>query len=184
MIQSQARPPRPPRRASAPEFGQLSAIDAAHDHAQRTPPQDQAVHHIHRQVAKLELEPRTTYARSPSLECQMAAPLAAPPPPVSPPHSPRASHKEYLFLPETQAPDVVPWPHSLEERCPSRVHSDPMVTRLRTVSIDEVLAPLTRLRLCEGKYPQPGSRLSPPPFVCLVVGRGDGVPRHTPPPVP
>ena len=75
----------------------------------------------------------------------MAAPLAAPPPPVSPPHSPRASHKEYLFFPETQAPDVVPWPHSLEERCPSRVHSDPMVTRLRTVSIDEVLAPLTRL---------------------------------------
>ena len=134
----------PPRRASAPEFGQI-AIGAAHAHAQRTLPQDQAVHHIHRQVAKLELEPRTTYARSPSLECQMAAPLAAPPPPVSPPHSPRASHKEYLFFPETQAADVVPWPHSLEERCPSRVHSDPMVTRLRTVSIDEVLAPLTRL---------------------------------------
>ena len=126
----------PPRRASAPEFGQI---------VNRTPPEDQAVHHIHRQVAKLELEPRVTYARSPSLECQMAAPLAAPPPPVSPPHSPRASHKEYLFFPETQAPDVVPWPHSLEERCPSRVHSDPMVTRLRTVSIDEVLAPLTRL---------------------------------------
>ena len=75
----------------------------------------------------------------------MSAPLAAPPPPVSPPHSPRASHKEFLFFPETDAPDVVPWPHSLEERCPSRVHSDPMVTRLRTVSIDEVLAPLTRL---------------------------------------
>ena len=149
MIQSQpARPALrrasaaefavPPRRASAPEFGQIAI-------AQRTPPQDQAVHHIHRQVAKLELEPRTTYARSLSLECQMSAPLAAPPPPVSPPHSPRASHKEFLFFPETDAPDVVPWPHSLEARCPSRVHSDPMVTRLRTVSIDEVLAPLTRL---------------------------------------
>ena len=145
MVQSPSTA-RPARRASAPEFGHIDAGGAAHAHAgQRTAPQDQAVHHIHRQVAKLELEPRVTYARSPSLECQMAAPLAAPPPPVSPPHSPRASHKEFLFFPATEAPDVVPWPHSLEERCPSRVHSDPMVTRLRTVSIDEVLAPLTRL---------------------------------------
>ena len=132
---------RAARRASAPEFGQIDA------HAgQRTPPQDQAVHHIHRQVAKLELEaPRVSYERSPSLECQMAAPLAAPPPPVSPPGSPHPTTRKFFVFPETQASDVVPWPHSLEERCPSRVHSDPMVTRLRTVSIDEVLAPLTRL---------------------------------------
>ena len=134
MIQSQARPPRPPRRASAPEFGQLSAIDAAHDHAQRTPPQDQAVHHIHRQVAKLELEaPRVSYERSPSLECQMAAPLAAPPPPVSPPGSPRSITRKFYVFPATQAPDVVPWPDA--ERCRSAP----------SVSIDEVLAPLTRL---------------------------------------
>ena len=134
MIQSQARPPRPPRRASAPEFGQLSAIDAAHDHAQRTPPQDQAVHHIHRQVAKLELEaPRVSYERSPSLECQMQAPLAAPPPPVSPPGSPRSITRKFYVFPETQAPDVVPWPDA--ERCRSAP----------SVSIDEVLAPLTRL---------------------------------------
>ena len=106
----------PPRRASAPEFGQI---------VNRTPPEDQAVHHIHRQVAKLELEPRVTYARSPSLECQMTAPLAAPPPPVSPPGSPRSITRKFYVFPETQAPDVVPWP----ERCRSAP----------SVSIDEVL---------------------------------------------
>ena len=117
---------RAARRASAPEFGRIDA------HAgQRTPPQDQAVHHIHRQVAKLELEPRVTYARSPSLECQMTAPLAAPPPPVSPPGSPRSITRKFYVFPETHAPDVVPWP----ERCRSAP----------SVSIDEVLAPLTRL---------------------------------------
>ena len=116
----------PPRRASAPEFGQIDA------HAgQRTPPQDQAVQHIHRQVAKLELEPRVTYARSPSLECQMTAPLAAPPPPVSPPGSPHPTTRKFFVFSETQASDVVPWP----ERCRSAP----------SVSIDEVLAPLTRL---------------------------------------
>mmetsp|Transcript_7795 Transcript_7795/g.20727 ORF Transcript_7795/g.20727 Transcript_7795/m.20727 type:complete len:129 (+) Transcript_7795:1129-1515(+) len=122
-------PARPARRASAPEFGQIDA------HAgQRTPPQDQAVHHIHRQVAKLELEaPRVSYERSPSLECQMAAPLAAPPPPVSPPGSPRSITRKFYVFPETQAPDVVPWPDA--ERCRSAP----------SVSIDEVLAPLTRL---------------------------------------
>ena len=114
----------PPRRASAPEFGAINA-------AQRTPPEDQAVHTIHRQVAKLELEPRVTYARSPSLECQMAAPLAAPPPPVSPPGSPHPTTRKFFVFPETQASDVVPWP----ERCRSAP----------SVSIDEVLAPLTRL---------------------------------------
>ena len=93
--------------------------------SQRTPPQDQAVHHIHRQVAKLELESRKTYARSPSLECQIAAPLAAPPPPVSPPGSPRSITRKFYVFPETQAPDVVPWP----ERCRSAP----------SVSIDEVL---------------------------------------------
>ena len=118
----------PPRRASAPEFGQIDAHAA-----QRTPPQDQAVQHIHRQVAKLELEPRVTYARSPSLECQMTAPLAAPPPPVSPPGSPRSITRKFYVFPETQAPDVVPWPDA--ERCRSAP----------SVSIDEVLAPLTRL---------------------------------------
>ena len=125
-------PARPARRASAPEFGQI--VDAAHAHARnRTPPQDQAVQHIHRQVAKLELEPRVTYARSPSLECQMTAPLAAPPPPVSPPGSPRSITRKFYVFPETQAPDVVPWPDA--ERCRSAP----------SVSIDEVLAPLTRL---------------------------------------
>ena len=120
-------PVRPARRASAPEFGQI-AIGAA----QRTPPQDQAVHHIHRQVAKLELEaPRVSYERSPSLECQMAAPLAAPPPPVSPPGSPHPTMRKFFVFSETQASDVVPWP----ERCRSAP----------SVSIDEVLAPLTRL---------------------------------------
>ena len=123
---------RAARRASAPEFGQI--VDAAHAHARnRTPPQDQAVQHIHRQVAKLELEPRVTYARSPSLECQMTAPLAAPPPPVSPPGSPRSITRKFYVFPETQAPDVVPWPDA--ERCRSAP----------SVSIDEVLAPLTRL---------------------------------------
>ena len=112
----------PPRRASAPEFGQI---------VNRTPPEDQAVHHIHRQVAKLELESQKTYARSPSLESQIAAPLAAPPPPVSPPGSPRSITRKFYVFPETQAPDVVPWP----ERCRSAP----------SVSIDEVLAPLTRL---------------------------------------
>ena len=122
----------PPRRASAPEFGQI--VDAAHAHARnRTPPQDQAVQHIHRQVAKLELEPRVTYARSPSLECQMTAPLAAPPPPVSPPGSPHPTTRKFFVFTETQAPDVVPWPDA--ERCRSAP----------SVSIDEVLAPLTRL---------------------------------------
>ena len=118
----------PPRRASAPEFGQI---------VNRTPPQDQAVHHIHRQVAKLELESHTsagcTYARSPSLESQIMAPLAAPPPPVSPAGSPRAITRKFYVFPETQAPDVVPWPDA--ERCRSAP----------SVSIDEVLAPLTRL---------------------------------------
>ena len=119
----------PPRRASAPEFGQIDA------HAgQRTPPQDQAVQHIHRQVAKLELEaPRVSYERSPSLESQMMASLAAPPPPVSPPGSPRSITRKFYVFPETQAPDVVPWPDA--ERCRSAP----------SVSIDEVLAPLTRL---------------------------------------
>ena len=122
-------PARPARRASAPEFGQIDA------HAgQRTPPQDQAVHHIHRQVAKLELEaPRVSYERSPSLESQMMASLAAPPPPVSPPGSPRSITRKFYVFPETQAPDVVPWPDA--ERCRSAP----------SVSIDEVLAPLTRL---------------------------------------
>ena len=110
----------PPRRASAPEFGQI---------VNRTPPQDQAVHHIHRQVAKLELESHTsagcTYTRSPSLESQIMAPLAAPPPPVSPPGSPRSITRKFYVFPETQAPDVVPWP----ERCRSAP----------SVSIDEVL---------------------------------------------
>ena len=106
----------PPRRASAPEFGQI---------VNRTPPEDQAVHHIHRQVAKLELESQKTYARSPSLESQIAAPLAAPPPPVSPPGSPRSITRKFYVFPETQAPDVVPWP----ERCRSAP----------SVSIDEVL---------------------------------------------
>ena len=114
----------PPRRASAPEFGQI---------VNRTPPEDQAVHHIHRQVAKLELESQKTYARSPSLESQIAAPLAAPPPPVSPPGSPRSITRKFYVFPETQAPDVVPWPDA--ERCRSAL----------SVSIDEVLAPLTRL---------------------------------------
>ena len=117
-------PARPARRASAPEFGQIDA------HAgQRTPPQDQAVHHIHRQVAKLELESHTsagcTYTRSPSLESQIMAPLAAPPPPVSPPGSPRSITRKFYVFPETHAPDVVPWP----ERCRSAP----------SVSIDEVL---------------------------------------------
>ena len=122
-------PARPARRASAPEFGQIDA------HAgQRTPPQDQAVHHIHRQVAKLELEaPRVSYERSPSLECQMQAPLAAPPPPVSPPGSPHPTTRKFFVFSETQASDVVPWPDA--ERCRSAP----------SVSIDEVLAPLTRL---------------------------------------
>ena len=131
MIQSPSTA-RPARRASAPEFGQIDAGGAAHAHAgQRTPPQDQAVHHIHRQVAKLELEPRVTYARSPSLECQMTAPLAVPPPPVSPPGSPHPTTRKFFVFSETQASDVVPWP----ERCRSAP----------SVSIDEVLAPLTRL---------------------------------------
>ena len=134
MIQSPSAA-RPARRASAPEFGQIDAGGAAHAHAgQRTPPQDQAVHHIHRQVAKLELEaPRVSYERSPSLECQMAAPLAAPPPPVSPPGSPHPTTRKFFVFTETQAPDVVPWPDA--ERCRSAP----------SVSIDEVLAPLTRL---------------------------------------
>ena len=119
-------PVRPARRASAPEFGQIDA------HAgQRTPPQDQAVTHIHRQVAKLELESHTSadcyYARSPSLESQIMAPLAAPPPPVSPPGSPRSITRKFYVFPETQAPDVVPWPDA--ERCRSAP----------SVSIDEVL---------------------------------------------
>ena len=132
MIQSPSTA-RPARRASAPEFGQIDAGGAAHAHAgQRTPPEDQAVHHIHRQVAKLELEaPRVSYERSPSLECQMAAPLAAPPPPVSPPGSPHPTMRKFFVFSETQASDVVPWP----ERCRSAP----------SVSIDEVLAPLTRL---------------------------------------
>ena len=131
---------RPARRASAPEFGQI---------VNRTPPEDQAVHHIHRQVAKLELEPRVTYARSPSLECQMTAPLAAPPPPFSPPGSPRSITRKFYVFPETHAPDVVPWP----ERCRSAP----------SVSIEEVLtANLLWLR-----------RVSPP-FVC-VLGPHDGV---------
>ena len=134
MIQSPSTA-RPARRASAPEFGQIDAGGAAHAHAgQRTPPEDQAVHHIHRQVAKLELEaPRVSYERSPSLECQMAAPLAAPPPPVSPPGSPHPTTRKFFVFTETQAPDVVPWPDA--ERCRSAP----------SVSIDEVLAPLTRL---------------------------------------
>ena len=132
MIQSPSLA-RPARRASAPEFGQIDAGGAAHVHAgQRTPPQDQAVHHIHRQVAKLELEaPRVSYERSPSLESQMTASLAAPPPPVSPPGSPHPTTRKFFVFPETQASDVVPWP----ERCRSAP----------SVSIDEVLAPLTRL---------------------------------------
>ena len=132
MIQSPSTA-RPARRASAPEFGQIDAGGAAHAHAgQRTPPQDQAVHHIHRQVAKLELEaPRVSYERSPSLESQMTASLAAPPPPVSPPGSPHPTTRKFFVFPETQASDVVPWP----ERCRSAP----------SVSIDEVLAPLTRL---------------------------------------
>ena len=132
MIQSPSTA-RPARRASAPEFGQIDAGGAAHAHAgQRTPPQDQAVHHIHRQVAKLELEaPRVSYERSPSLESQMTASLAAPPPPVSPPGSPHPTTRKFFVFSETQASDVVPWP----ERCRSAP----------SVSIDEVLAPLTRL---------------------------------------
>ena len=132
MIQSPSTA-RPARRASAPEFGQIDAGGAAHAHAgQRTPPEDQAVHHIHRQVAKLELEaPRVSYERSPSLESQMTASLAAPPPPVSPPGSPHPTTRKFFVFSETQASDVVPWP----ERCRSAP----------SVSIDEVLAPLTRL---------------------------------------
>ena len=132
MIQSPSLA-RPARRASAPEFGQIDAGGAAHVHAgQRTPPQDQAVHHIHRQVAKLELEaPRVSYERSPSLESQMTASLAAAPPPVSPPGSPHPTTRKFFVFSETQASDVVPWP----ERCRSAP----------SVSIDEVLAPLTRL---------------------------------------
>ena len=132
MIQSPSTA-RPARRASAPEFGQIDAGGAAHAHAgQRTPPQDQAMHHIHRQVAKLELEaPRVSYERSPSLESQMTASLAAPPPPVSPPGSPHPTTRKFFVFSETQASDVVPWP----ERCRSAP----------SVSIDEVLAPLTRL---------------------------------------
>ena len=111
---------RAARRASAPEFGQIDAHTR-----NRTPPEDQAVQHIHRQVAKLELESQKTYARSPSLESQIAAPLAAPPPPVAPPGSPRSITRKFYVFPETHAPDVVPWP----ERCRSAP----------SVSIDEVL---------------------------------------------
>lgn len=87
------------RRASAPALCHFDAIDAAHAH-QRTPPQDQVVFHIHSQVAKLELAALELDGRRPSLESQMSAPLAAPPP-VS-----RVPSEAFC----SKAPDTVPWP--------------------------------------------------------------------------